>query len=191
MWLNGEFAIGLVWIGWALAWAAAIPWSASTAAMAPGQWRYRIVTIAAFVLTLGYYSHAARGGFLILYRAPAGLQWAMAGCTLLSVCFGMWARLTLGRNWSASVQRKQDHQVIEAGPYALVRHPMYTGLISAALATAIAKGSIPAWAGAACFIFGYHMKAKLEEKFLRQELGAAAYDAYAARVPMLVPFTKF
>ncbi len=191
MLLNGEFAIEIVWIGWALAWAAAVPWSASTAAMAPGQWRYRILTIAAFVLTLGYYSHAARNGFLLLYRAPDALQWAMAACAFLFVCFGMWARLTLGQLWSASVQRKHDHRVMQAGPYALVRHPMYTALIGAGLATAIAKGSIPAWAGAACFIIGYRMKARLEEKFLRQELGAADYDAYAARVPMLVPFTKF
>jgi len=54
--------------------------------------------------------------------------------------FTVWARITLGRNWSAEVTFKQDHELIESGPYALARHPIYTGLIVMALGTAINYG---------------------------------------------------
>jgi protein-S-isoprenylcysteine O-methyltransferase Ste14 len=69
-----------------------------------------------------------------------------------------------------------------------VRHPIYTGVITAILATAGLRGSAGAWLGAAVMIAGFSIKARLEEEFLRKELGADAYDAYARRVPMLVPW---
>lgn len=188
--INGEAAIHLAWLAWGISWFAASGWSSSAVGRAAEQWRYRLFTIPAFVLTLGFYSHAYRGQFLLLYRASPALQWASFALVCVFIAFGWWGRLTLGRLWSASVQRKSDHQLVETGPYALARHPIYTALIGAALATAIAKGSIIAWAGAACFLIGYSLKAKLEERFLRQELGAEAYDAYATRVPMLIPFLK-
>ena len=52
----------------------------------------------------------------------------------------VWARLTLGRNWSAEVSFKQDHELIESGPYAHVRHPIYSGLLLMCLGTAIFYG---------------------------------------------------
>jgi protein-S-isoprenylcysteine O-methyltransferase Ste14 len=73
-------------------------------------------------------------------------------------------------------------------PYGIVRHPIYTGILLAILATMAAKGTIPAVAGALVIILGLWMKARLEEGFLREQLGADAYDAYRRRVPMLVPF---
>jgi protein-S-isoprenylcysteine O-methyltransferase Ste14 len=79
--------------------------------------------------------------------------------------------------------------VVETGPYAFVRHPIYTGLLLAVLATMVAKGTLPGVAGAILIGVSVYMKARLEERFLSQELGAAAYDAYRRRVPMLVPFT--
>ena len=54
--------------------------------------------------------------------------------------FTVWARITLGRNWSAEVTFKQDHELIESGPYALARHPIYTGMIVMALGKAINYG---------------------------------------------------
>jgi protein-S-isoprenylcysteine O-methyltransferase Ste14 len=89
--------------------------------------------------------------------------------------------------WSSQVTRKQDHRIIDTGPYALVRHPIYTGLILAVLATAAVKGTLPGIAGAVFIVWGLWMKARLEERFLRTELGAA-YDDYSRRVPMLIPF---
>ena len=59
----------------------------------------------------------------------------------------------------------------------------------AIVATTVAKGTLVGIAGAVLIGASFYMKARLEERFLREELGAAAYDEYSSRVPMLVPFT--
>ena len=85
---------------------------------------------------------------------------------------------------------KADHAIIETGPYRFVRHPIYTGLIIAGVCTAALEGKALSMAGCALMVTGFWIKARLEERFLRVELDAQAYDAYAARVPMLIPFVK-
>ena len=65
----------------------------------------------------------------------------VTACVVLAgAAFTVWARVTLGRNWSAEVTFKHDHELIESGPYALARHPIYTGLIVMALGTAVNYG---------------------------------------------------
>jgi protein-S-isoprenylcysteine O-methyltransferase Ste14 len=70
-----------------------------------------------------------------------------------------------------------------------VRHPIYSGLIFAASATAVEKGTSYALFGAAILTFGFYTRARREERFLRLELGEGVYDAYARKTEMLVPFT--
>jgi protein-S-isoprenylcysteine O-methyltransferase Ste14 len=106
---------------------------------------------------------------------------------LIGFGFAWWARLHLGQLWSAFVTRKSDHHIIDTGPYRIVRHPIYTGIILAAMALAVVKGTVLAIAGALLVMLGFWVKARLEEGFLRQQLGAEAYDSYRRRVPMLVP----
>jgi protein-S-isoprenylcysteine O-methyltransferase Ste14 len=89
--------------------------------------------------------------------------------------------------WSSTTTRKEGHRVVDSGPYALVRHPIYTGLSAAVVATALATATPLALAGGALMIYGLWRKAAHEEPFLSRELGAA-YDDYRRRVPMLVPF---
>ena len=109
----------------------------------------------------------------------------------MGFAFCWWARIHLGLLWSGRVTKKADHHIVETGPYALVRHPIYTGLLLAIGATMVAKGTLYGVAGAAAIMLSIAMKARLEERFLRNELGSAAYDGYARRVPMLVPFLRF
>jgi protein-S-isoprenylcysteine O-methyltransferase Ste14 len=111
----------------------------------------------------------------------------LALLTIPGFLFTWWARLHLGRLWSGAVTRKQNHHVVDTGPYALVRHPIYTGLIEACLLSAIAAGTVISLAGFAVITFGFWLKASLEERFLMQQLGAEAYGAYRQRVPMLLP----
>jgi protein-S-isoprenylcysteine O-methyltransferase Ste14 len=70
-----------------------------------------------------------------------------------------------------------------------VRHPIYSGIIFAAFATAIEKGTSFALLGAAILTFAFFAKARREERFLRRELGEDTYDAYARKTAMLMPFT--
>ena len=92
------------------------------------------------------------------------------------------------RQRSAQVTAKQSHHVVESGPYAIVRHPIYTGILVAVIATAAAKGTIPGLAGLLLITFGIWMKASLEETWLSGQIDAGAYQQYRRRVPMLIPF---
>jgi protein-S-isoprenylcysteine O-methyltransferase Ste14 len=131
-------------------------------------------------------SHATR-----LWRLDSAWQWALVGVAGLGFALCWWARLYMGRLWSASITRKEDHRLVDAGPYAMVRHPIYTGISLAAFATALQEGTLIALVGAGVLTWGWYVKARIEEGFLRTELGADAYNAYAARVAMLIPFVKF
>ena len=166
---------------------AAALWAAKTIERPRGQTAYRILTTLGFVLLFAFWrSHITR-----FWRFDSAWQWAMVAIAALGFAFCWWARLYLGRLWSASITRKENHSVVSTGPYGLVRHPIYTGISLAAFATALQEGNLIALAGALILTLGWYVKARIEEGFLRTELGAQAYDAYAARVPMLVPFLKF
>ena len=69
-----------------------------------------------------------------------------------------------------------------------MRHPIYTALLSGALWLGLYKGTLWSIGGFVLLVIGYVMKARIEERFLREELGAADYDNYARRTPMIVPF---
>jgi protein-S-isoprenylcysteine O-methyltransferase Ste14 len=113
--------------------------------------------------------------------------WSGAAITAGGLLFSVWARRHLGRNWSRAVTVKEDHELITSGPYALVRHPIYTGLLLAFFGTAVAVGE---WRGliAVALVFGsLWSKLKLEEKWMREQFGES-YEAYSRRVAALVPF---
>jgi protein-S-isoprenylcysteine O-methyltransferase Ste14 len=97
-----------------------------------------------------------------------------------------WARIHLGRFWSAAVTLKAEHTLIRSGPYALTRHPIYTGLLLALLATAVARDSLGSLIGAGLILLGLVLKLRQEEQFLKAQFGAA-YDAYKKDVPTLIP----
>jgi protein-S-isoprenylcysteine O-methyltransferase Ste14 len=96
----------------------------------------------------------------------------------------------LGKLWSSAVTIKPDHHIVESGPYRLVRHPIYTGLLIAIVTSVLMNGTLVAICGGLLMTIGIVLKARLEEVTLRQELGHAPYDEYAERVPMLVPFSR-
>jgi protein-S-isoprenylcysteine O-methyltransferase Ste14 len=130
-----------------------------------------------------------RSGALLARNVLPQAPWmaaAGAALTLLGLLFAGWARLVLGRNWSGTVTVKLDHELVRAGPYALARHPIYTGLLTALLGTALA---IDKWRAAAAFVIvtlSFLRKLRTEEAFMSAQFGAA-YDAYRAEVPALVP----
>jgi len=101
--------------------------------------------------------------------------------------FTVWARITLGRNWSAEVVFKQDHELIESGPYALARHPIYTGLIVMALGTAINYGRAIGFALFLSLCGGLWWKARQEERIMSRHF-PAAYAEYKARVRAIIPY---
>ncbi len=123
-----------------------------------------------------------------LWATPATIGFALLAGEIAAFAFAWWARLHLGRLWSGMMTLREGHRVVDTGPYRLVRHPIYTGFIAAAWALALIEATPLCLAGALVLTLTMSLKARAEEGFLRRELGAAGYDAYAARTPMLVPF---
>jgi protein-S-isoprenylcysteine O-methyltransferase Ste14 len=184
-----ELILYVVWLMWAISWVAAAGWSAKTIKRPPvaGEIRYRFATLAGYAFLFVLYTGYLHGP-LRLWTTSHRTGWTMVGLTLLCFAFAWWARVHLGTLWSSRVTRKSDHRIVDSGPYRIVRHPIYTALIVAAFCLAVTKGTLPAFLGAGLLAYGYWLKAKIEEDFLRAELGADAYESYSARVGMLVPF---
>jgi protein-S-isoprenylcysteine O-methyltransferase Ste14 len=185
-----HLAIRLIWDIWLASWVIASFWSyriARSPGFGEGALHWTL-TAAGLALVVAIWSNA---GWLTasLWPVGAGFGWTMAAMTAVGFAFAWWARLHLGPFWSASVGRKADHKVIDTGPYALARHPIYTGLIIASWATGAAHGAAGGAIGAALVTGGLYLKARLEERFLRAELGAA-YEQYRRRTPMLIPFPR-
>jgi protein-S-isoprenylcysteine O-methyltransferase Ste14 len=184
--------IPLIWIAWFVSWMAAARWSNPTVGRPPARREvlYRIVVIIGALLLFGLYRHQLSFE-ITLWDSGEILGWSMVVLAILGFAFVWWARITLGRLWSSTVARKTDHHIVEKGPYAVVRHPIYTGVIVAALATAVQRGTGLAFVGFAVMTYGWYIKARLEENFLKEQLGREQYEEYARRVPMLVPFLRF
>jgi protein-S-isoprenylcysteine O-methyltransferase Ste14 len=94
---------------------------------------YRIVTIAGMLLLFIARRPVGRGPRL--WEPSLEVGWCLVVVAVAGFAFCWWARIHLGRMWSSSVTRK-DHYIVDTGPYAVVRHPIYTGIIIAAAATA-------------------------------------------------------
>jgi protein-S-isoprenylcysteine O-methyltransferase Ste14 len=126
-----------------------------------------------------------------LYRQlwPSGLWafWVGAACTVVGLLFAVWARRHLGSNWSRSVTIKQGHELITTGPYALVRHPIYTGILTGFLGTAIALSEVRGIIVFVLVFLVFWAKLRMEEEWMRSQFGQS-YAAYAHQTAALVPY---
>jgi protein-S-isoprenylcysteine O-methyltransferase len=101
--------------------------------------------------------------------------------------FAGWARLFLGGNWSSNVTLKQNHTLVQSGPYRIVRHPIYTGLLVALLGTAIALGELRCFLGVLLAAIAWKIKSVGEETLMVQQFGDQ-YARYREQVKGLVPY---
>jgi protein-S-isoprenylcysteine O-methyltransferase Ste14 len=184
-------ALGLLWGAWLLYWLVAALATKATVR------RESLVARLAYVLPL------IVGGVLIgAHRAPwagwlAVRLWPHSptppriglALVVVGLAFAVWARVHLGRNWSGIITVKEGHELIRTGPYALVRHPIYTGLITAVLGTAVISATVRAALGLAIIAISLTVKSRIEERFMRETF-ADQYLRYRDEVPALVPFTK-
>jgi protein-S-isoprenylcysteine O-methyltransferase Ste14 len=186
----GDFFIiaAALWAAWLITWHIASFWRGRPTAKAPRR-EYRLHFV---MIALGFFllfNAIPRLAVPVLWPVTPPLGWTMEALTLGGILFAWWARVHLGKLWSGGVERMADHRVVDSGPYALVRHPIYTGLIAAAAAMAVIRATPWALLGLALFAGGFALKAKVEERFLNREVGG--YDGYRARVPMIVPLVRW
>lgn len=114
----------------------------------------------------------------------------LVAAAILCICglgFCFWARAALGRNWSGTVTLKENHELIVRGPYRLVRHPIYTGLLAMALATAIQHGNTGGLLGLLLIAVSFWIKSTHEEEVMLKQF-PDQYPAYQARVKRIIPF---
>jgi protein-S-isoprenylcysteine O-methyltransferase Ste14 len=117
-----------------------------------------------------------------------GANWTLVTIAALGLMFTWWARLYLGRLSSRSVTEKADHRVVDdTGPRAIVRHPIYIGMIVAIFAAAVLKGMPIGIAGAILIALAFWIKAMVEERFLSEQLEPNGFDFYRRRAPILIP----
>jgi len=120
-------------------------------------------------------------------EVPDILRWLGIALTILGVAFSLWGMATLGRHYDLVLEVHQDHELVRGGPYALVRHPVYTGLALHFAGSCLATGNLLLLVGTLFVTLpAFYARARAEERLLRERFGAE-YDAYARGVPMLVP----
>jgi protein-S-isoprenylcysteine O-methyltransferase Ste14 len=183
-----RYAIPALWLCWVLYW-----WVASrdvkvTVRREPfvSRLSHIVPLVLAFILLSGSSAPTPLLGrrFLPLAEWPFWLGLLLTATGLL---FSVWARVYLGKNWSGTVTIKQDHELITTGPYSLVRHPIYTGLLLAILGSAVARGEWRGILALALATVALWRKLRFEERWMREQFGDT-YDAYAKRAAALVPF---
>jgi protein-S-isoprenylcysteine O-methyltransferase Ste14 len=122
-----------------------------------------------------------------LWPTPAALLWAALAVEAVGIAFAIIAREYLGSMWSGRVTLKEDHRIIQSGPYRIVRHPIYTGVLTALLGVVAARANPAAVLGFAFIAASLARKMVAEEALLRAHFGAA-YDDYRKRVAAIIPF---
>lgn len=180
--------IPALWLAWLIYWGVAARGAKETARHESAASRlshygpivlgglfYGVPGIAGATLEQPFLPPAAGWDALSIALVAAGLGFAVA------------ARVWLAGNWSATVTLKHGHELVETGPYGLVRHPIYTGLLTALAGTALMVDKWRALIGLALMTAALVRKMAVEERFMREAFGEA-YARYRAEVKALVPF---
>ena len=189
--------VPLVWVTWVIYWAIAARGNKTT------QREESVASRLGHILPIGLASWllfartlpGCASGTLPLFPpffcekvvAPGpAIYFTGVGVLIFGLAFAIWARHWLGRNWSGTVTLKQDHELVRGGPYRLVRHPIYTGILLGLVGSAIARDE---WRGFVAVGIGYAAlwrKLKLEERWMIERFGDV-YRNFQAEVPALIP----
>jgi protein-S-isoprenylcysteine O-methyltransferase Ste14 len=178
-------AIALVFaIGWGAFW---VYWLVAAVSMKRGHvpWgrelriRALIIVVVILLIRLGVFRNPVLR--TDPWRAGLGLVLFAAG-----LGFAIWARVHIGRNWGTPMTQKEDPELVTSGPYHLVRHPIYSGILVAGAGTAVALGWN--WLIAAALAGVYFVySATVEERYMNERF-PDTYPEYKRSTKMLVPF---
>jgi len=173
----------ILWVVWVVAWLR----TKRTQERAPFGSRllYGLPIVLAFFLL---FNDNIRFGWFETRLIPRNIfvEVLAVALTALGVAFALWARFYLGQNWSSAVSIKVGHQLILTGPYAWVRHPIYSGLLLAMIGTALARREPRGLVAIALLWLGFSIKRRMEEQFMLKTFGAE-YEEYSRSTGALVP----
>lgn len=177
-------AFALPWAALIVVWAARARDTAATVARESRASRLAYASLWALAGALLFAS--APRLTLRLWPTPAWLGWTALALATAGIGFSIWARLHLGRYWSGTVTLKQGHRIVQSGPYAVVRHPIYTGMLAALAGVAVARGDAQGLAGLALAGLALGWKLRIEERLLEGHFGDE-YRDYRHHVRAIIP----
>ena len=184
---NSLPAIGYTWEVLGLVWLIGLAFTKRTVRSQPAGSRIFHMTLALLGFTLIGSDLFSAGWLGEHFLSPTqDLQLAGFALTLAGCLFAICARVTLGGNWSGRATVKADHELIVRGPYALARHPIYTGLLLASAGTALAEAEWRCILGLVLIVLVFMVKIGQEEKLMLQTF-PDAYSNYRRRVKALIP----
>lgn len=180
-----------VWAAWALYWLVSAIGNKATQRREPLSSRIAYI----LPLIIGGALIAWRGApwtsalSLRLWPRSLALYWVGLALLVVGLGFAVWARVHLGRNWSGAVTVKEGHELIRTGPYAYVRHPIYTGILTGVIGTVVCAATLRGALGFLIIAVALVRKLRAEEVFMRETF-PGQYEKYCEEVPALIPFTK-
>jgi protein-S-isoprenylcysteine O-methyltransferase Ste14 len=181
--------------------AAVVPWMALIVVWVVGALRTKRTIQSQSSASQLLYTVILIAGVCLIFAKQSGIPWldhqlypvtvpiALVGllAVLMGVAFSVWARLMLGGNWSNRVTVKENHTLVRTGPYRIVRHPIYSGILLGMLGSALQRGGIRCFVGVLICGFSFWLKTRAEERFMVQSFGEQ-YLQYRHRVKALAPF---
>jgi protein-S-isoprenylcysteine O-methyltransferase Ste14 len=184
--LAGRFIAGC-WVVFFAVWFIAAWFTKRTIERSRSRVRWIVwIILIALVGTRGRWLPDANG--VSLWHPTSSLAVVAAVVTAAGLSIALWARAALGGNWSGAIVLKEQHELIDRGPYAFVRHPIYTGVLLMVLGTAMFWGTTTGMIIFVMIVTGLIVKAHLEERLLTRHF-PEVYSRYRARVrARLIPF---
>jgi protein-S-isoprenylcysteine O-methyltransferase Ste14 len=146
---------------------------------------YTMLVVVAFYLVFG--REVTQPWLHVRLFQPSPItNWLGVALTAAGIGFAIWARLYLGANWSGAVTVKVGHELVRSGPYRFVRHPIYTGLITALLGTGLLLAQRRSVIALVMIYAGFKIKSKIEERAMISTFGTA-YEEYRRSVGAIIP----
>jgi len=185
---SGLGVIRVCWIIFVIVWLLGAAWTKRTIYRESSAERTRYW----LALVIGYFLVIKSSGFpppfdWLVVPHTTSSAWSGVFLCVSGLVFAIWARLILGRNWSGVVTLKEGHELIERGPYRVVRHPIYTGILAMLAGTTIALGYFGSFIGFLLVFVSFWVKLKREEDLMLAHF-PAKYAAYQRRVKRIIPF---
>ena len=180
--------VGMLWAGFLVLWiSAALVQKRTVRRQSTSSRLFHLgLAAAAYLLMAGPGIHS---GLLLSSFVPDTFFFSSLGLALaiFGFAFAIWARVMLAGNWSATVTVKENHELVRKGPYALVRHPIYSGVLTALLGTAVVFHQTRGLLAVVVGTFALWSKSRREEQFMIEQFGSK-YEKYKQEVKALVPF---
>jgi protein-S-isoprenylcysteine O-methyltransferase Ste14 len=187
LWTRATDIIGAMWLAIFIIWAIS-GLTVKDTVRSQSDARARLLVWGVLLAWFMLFNPRLRPGLLggrFVSMGPAAAYTGLA-LTTLGLGLALWARFAIGRNWGGAITVQEGHKVVRSGPYAMVRHPIYSGFMLATFGTAIAVGEIGGLVSTALVVLCWGYKARLEESFLIEQFGAE-YEQYRHEVKGLIP----